>query len=338
MSGPQHRGVDSGGSSRPRSGALPRSVSAGDVVRRRAAQRIAIATPSRSSRRSPVPWARRHRDPRNPADRVLLMPPAPLVPLHTSNDGHIVPAIGPGTAPMDDAQSEDAVRHALRAGYRLIDTGAAYHNEQGVCLAVATAGVPREEIRVLTELPGRDHGFEGTLASFEQARRRLALDYVDLYLIHWPLPLLGRYPDSWRAMIRLREEELVRSIGVSDFTAAHIRRLERETGVVPVLNQIEMHPRVPAGRPAGRARRARHPHRGPQPSRPGERPGRGPGCTGRRPRPRGRIGHDPETHEELRPHSRRCPAPGHPTFGHRPPLPAIPRPIAPTGEEQGPYT
>lgn len=215
------------------------------------------------------------------------MPPAPLVPLHTLNDGHIVPAIGLGTAPMDDAQSEDAVRHALRAGYRLIDTGAAYHNEQGVGLAVATAGVPREEIRVLTELRGWDHGFEETLASFEQARRRLALDYVDLYLIHWPLPLLDRYPDSWRAMIRLRDEELVRSIGVSHFTAAHIRRLERETGVVPALNQVEMHRRVPTGRSAGRACRARHRHRGPQPSQPGERHGRGPGCTGRRPRPRG---------------------------------------------------
>jgi hypothetical protein len=257
------------------------------------------------------------------------MPPAPLVPLRTLNDGHIVPAIGLGTVPMDDAQSEDAVRHALRAGYRLIDTGAAYRNEQGVGLAVATAGVPREEIRVLTEPPGRDHGFEETPASFQQGRRRLTLDYADLYLIHWPLPLMDRYPDSWRAMIRLREGALVRSIGVSDFTAAHVRRLERETGVAPALNQVEMHPRVPAGRSAGRARRARHPHRGRQPSRSGERPGRGPGCTGRRPRPRGRIGHDPETHEELRPHSRRCPAPGHPTSGHRQPPPARPRPYYP---------
>lgn len=96
-----------------------------------------------------------------------------------------------------------------------------------------------------TKLPGRHHGYDETLASFEESRRRLGVDRVDLYLIHWPLPRADRYVDSWRAMIKLREEGLVRSIGVSNFTAAHIERLEKETGVLLTVNQIEAHPLFP---------------------------------------------------------------------------------------------
>ncbi|GAA4966414.1 hypothetical protein GCM10023238_37680 [Streptomyces heliomycini] len=134
---------------------------------------------------------------------------------------------------------------ALRAGYRLVDTAANYRNETGVGRAVARAGVPREEVVVTTKLPGRHHGHEETLASFEESRARLGLEYVDLYLIHWPLPRVDRYVDSWRAMIKLREDGLVRSIGVSNFTPAHIERLEKETGVLPSVNQIELHPFFP---------------------------------------------------------------------------------------------
>ncbi|MCX5555254.1 aldo/keto reductase [Streptomyces sp. NBC_00038] len=169
----------------------------------------------------------------------------PPVPIRTLNDGGVIPALGLGTAPLDDARTEEAVAHGLRIGYRLIDTGAVYGNEGGVGRAVAAAEVPREEIRVLTKLPGRHHGYDTTLASFEESRGRLGLEYVDLYLIHWPLPRLDKYVDSWKALIRLREEGLVRSIGVSNFTAEHLDRLEKETGVLPAVNQIEMHPQHP---------------------------------------------------------------------------------------------
>ncbi|MFE8970073.1 aldo/keto reductase [Streptomyces albogriseolus] len=167
------------------------------------------------------------------------------IPQHTLDDGTTIPALGLGTWPMDDAEAERAVTSALHAGYRLIDTAANYRNETGVGRAVAGAGVPREEIVVTTKLPGRHHGYEETLASFEESRARLGLEYVDLYLIHWPLPRVDRYVDSWRAMVKLREDGLVRSIGVSNFTPAHIERLEKETGVLPSVNQVELHPFFP---------------------------------------------------------------------------------------------
>ncbi|WP_411760171.1 aldo/keto reductase [Streptomyces tunisiensis] len=167
------------------------------------------------------------------------------IPQHTLNDGTTIPALGLGTWPMDDAEAERAVTTALEAGYRLIDTAANYRNETGVGRAVAGAGVPRDEIVVTTKLPGRHHGYEETLASFEESRARLGLEYVDLYLIHWPLPRVGKYVDSWKAMIKLREDGLVRSIGVSNFTPAHIARLEKETGVLPSVNQVELHPFFP---------------------------------------------------------------------------------------------
>jgi diketogulonate reductase-like aldo/keto reductase len=167
------------------------------------------------------------------------------IPAHTLNDGTRLPAVGLGTWPMNDAEAEQAVHGALGLGYRLIDTAANYHNETGVGRAVARSDVPREEIVVTTKLPGRHHGYEETLASFEESRQRLGLEYVDLYLIHWPLPRVGRYVDSWRAMIKLRAEGLVRSIGVSNFTREHIERLAAETGVLPSVNQIELHPLLP---------------------------------------------------------------------------------------------
>ncbi|MBK3642949.1 aldo/keto reductase [Streptomyces sp. MBT33] len=167
------------------------------------------------------------------------------IPTHTLNDGTRLPAVGLGTWPMSDAEAERAVAEALGLGYRLVDTATNYRNESGVGLGIARGGVPREEIVVTTKLPGRDHGYEETLASFEDSRRRLGLEYVDLYLIHWPLPRVDRYVDSWRAMIKLREDGLVRSIGVSNFTPGHIERLEKETGVLPSVNQIELHPLFP---------------------------------------------------------------------------------------------
>ncbi|MFD5628378.1 MULTISPECIES: aldo/keto reductase [unclassified Streptomyces] len=167
------------------------------------------------------------------------------IPEHTLNDGSKIPALGLGTYPMDDAQAEQAVGKALEIGYRLVDTATNYGNETGTGRGVARAGIPREEIVVTTKLPGRHHGYEETLASFEESRRRLGLAYVDLYLIHWPLPRVGKYVESWKAMVKLRAEGLVRSIGVSNFTPEHITRLEEETGVLPSVNQVELHPFFP---------------------------------------------------------------------------------------------
>ncbi|MER6117152.1 aldo/keto reductase [Streptomyces sp. NPDC001743] len=169
----------------------------------------------------------------------------PATPAHTLNDGRTIPAVGLGTWPLDDDAAEEAVAGALGLGHRLVDTALNYGNETGTGRGIARSGVPREDVFVTTKVPGRHHGYDKTLASFEESRRNLGLDYVDLYLIHWPLPRVGLYVDTWRALIRLREDGLVRSIGVSNFTAAHLARLEEETGVLPAVNQIEMHPRLP---------------------------------------------------------------------------------------------
>ncbi|RMI43226.1 aldo/keto reductase [Streptomyces triticirhizae] len=169
----------------------------------------------------------------------------PAAPHHTLNDDHPLPAVGFGTYPLSDAEAERSVADAIQQGYRLIDTAVNYRNETGVGRGIAASGVPREELVVTTKLPGRHHGYQETLASFEESRSRLGLEYVDLYLIHWPNPSVDRYVDAWRAMVKLRDEGLVRSVGVSNFTPAHLTRLREETGVVPAVNQIELHPLLP---------------------------------------------------------------------------------------------
>ncbi|MFE7706553.1 aldo/keto reductase [Streptomyces sp. NPDC057486] len=166
-------------------------------------------------------------------------------PVHPLGGGRTLPAVGLGTWPMKDDAAEVAVAGALDLGYRLIDTALNYRNETGTGRGIARSGVAREDIVVTTKVPGRHQGYERTLASFEESRRNLGLDYVDLYLIHWPLPRVDLYVDTWKAMIQLRKDGLVRSIGVSNFTASQLDRLERETGVLPAVNQIEMHPRFP---------------------------------------------------------------------------------------------
>ncbi|WP_327178851.1 aldo/keto reductase [Streptomyces sp. NBC_01335] len=160
-------------------------------------------------------------------------------------DHRTLPAVGLGTYPLDDDEAEKAVAGALGLGYRLVDSAKNYGNERGTGRGIARSGVPREEITVTTKVPGRHHGYEETLASFEESRAALDVEYVDLYLIHWPLPRVDKYVDTWKAMIKLREDGLVRSIGVSNFTPAQLDRLERETGVVPAVNQIELHPLLP---------------------------------------------------------------------------------------------
>ncbi len=167
------------------------------------------------------------------------------IPIRKLNDGTALPAIGYGTPSVDAKRAEELFGLALDAGYRLIDTAQAYGNEDVVGRAVNRSSVPREEIRVQTKVPGRDHGYVETLKSFERSRAALDLDYVDIYLIHWPNPGYDKYVETWRAMIELRDKGLVRSIGVCNFTYAFIERLERETGVLPALNQVERHPLFP---------------------------------------------------------------------------------------------
>ncbi|WP_205739607.1 aldo/keto reductase [Georgenia sp. SYP-B2076] len=167
------------------------------------------------------------------------------VPRLTLNDGHSLPAIGLGTWPMDDDEARTAVAEAIRIGYRLIDTAAKYGNERGVGRGIAESGVPREEVLVTSKVRGNDQGYEETMRAFEDTRRALGLEYLDLYLIHWPLPRLEKYVETWKALVALREDGRVRSIGVSNFTAEHLDRVIGETGVTPAVNQIEMHPAFP---------------------------------------------------------------------------------------------
>jgi 2,5-diketo-D-gluconate reductase A len=142
--------------------------------------------------------------------------------------------------PPEDTQR--VVEAALEAGYRHLDTAAAYRNEAGVGAAIAAAGIPREELFVTTKLRNGEQGkpFE----AFEDSRRALGLDYVDLYLIHWPVPSQDRYVETWKAFIELQNEGLVRAIGVSNFQPDHLRRIVDETGVTPAVNQVELHPRL----------------------------------------------------------------------------------------------
>jgi 2,5-diketo-D-gluconate reductase A len=167
------------------------------------------------------------------------------IPTYPMNDGRTIPAIGFGTYNLRGEDGIASIVSALQAGYRLLDTALNYNNEVEVGEAIRRSGINRDEIMVTTKLPGRHHGFDETLASLEESRGHLGLDYVDLYLIHWPLPRIGKYVDTWRAMIQLREQGLVRSIGVSNFTPEYLSRLIDETGVAPAVNQIELHPRFP---------------------------------------------------------------------------------------------
>jgi 2,5-diketo-D-gluconate reductase A len=173
---------------------------------------------------------------------MTATPPVPRVLL---NDGRSIPQLGLGTARVADEPTRRVVREALDAGYRFIDTAASYENERGVGQGVADAGLPREELFVSTKLRGRDQGAGSTRQALLDSLDRLGLEFVDLYLVHWPLPRLDRYVESWLAMEELRAEGLTRSIGVSNFLPAHLDRLAAAGTVVPAVNQIECHPRDP---------------------------------------------------------------------------------------------
>ncbi|HRN28177.1 MAG TPA: aldo/keto reductase [Terrimesophilobacter sp.] len=167
------------------------------------------------------------------------------IPLRALNDSHSIPALGFGTYKLWGDDGIEAVQSAIEVGYRLLDTALNYDNEADVAEGIRRSGVAREDVFVTTKLPGRFHGYEETLAGFEESRTNLGVDYVDLYLIHWPMPRLDKYIDSFRAMAKLQEDGLIRSIGVSNFTIEHLDRVLDETGITPAVNQVELHPYFP---------------------------------------------------------------------------------------------
>ncbi len=164
---------------------------------------------------------------------------SPLLRLH---DGHSIPQLGLGVYKVPDATAADTVQVALEAGYRHIDTAALYDNETGVGQGIARSGLPRGEVFVTTKVWNDRHGYEDTLRAFDESLDRLGLDYVDLFLIHWPAPRQDRYIETWRALELLRAEGRARSIGVSNFHTHHLDRLLAESVETPVINQVELHP------------------------------------------------------------------------------------------------
>ncbi|MEP9384438.1 aldo/keto reductase [Nocardioides sp. KR10-350] len=171
------------------------------------------------------------------------------VPTFTLSDGSTLPAIGFGTYPLRGEEGVTAIVSALRTGYRLLDTAVNYGNEEEVGEALrrfmGRAGISREEVAVASKLPGRHHGYDEAIASTKESLQRLGLDHLDLHLIHWPNPSRDKYAEAWRALVDLQKQGLVRSIGVSNFTAAYLDRISADTGVAPVVNQIELHPYFP---------------------------------------------------------------------------------------------
>jgi 2,5-diketo-D-gluconate reductase A len=169
----------------------------------------------------------------------------PEVPYVTLNNGIQMPQLGFGVFQIPENRTEEAVGRALSAGYRSVDTAAAYRNERAVGAAITGSPLSREEVFVTTKLWNGDQGHDNALRAFEVSMERLALDYLDLYLIHWPVPAKNLYSETWRAFEELYSDGRTRAIGVSNFEVAHLQRLFDEHGIVPAVNQIELHPYLP---------------------------------------------------------------------------------------------
>ena len=181
-----------------------------------------------------------------PTDPIRVDPaPADTIGHYELNDGNRLPRVGFGTYPLRHEAGVSAMVRALDNGYRLIDSAVNYENEVDVGDAVCSSGLPREEIQVTTKVPGRFHAHEEAVRSVEDSLRRMRLDVLDLVLIHWPNPSRGLYVEAWEALVECRERGLVRSIGVSNFTEAHLERVIERTGITPAVNQIELHPAFP---------------------------------------------------------------------------------------------
>ncbi|MGA5406751.1 aldo/keto reductase [Streptomyces lavendulocolor] len=178
------------------------------------------------------------------------------VPSITLNNGVSMPQLGFGVWQVPDDEAAKAVGTAIEAGYRSIDTAAIYENEKGTGEAIAASGLPREELFVTTKLWNSEQGHDATLRAFDESLARLGLDYVDLYLIHWPVPSKNLYADTYKAFEKIYADGRAKAIGVSNFLPEHLERLLGETSVVPVLNQIELHPQFQQAE--ARAFHARH--------------------------------------------------------------------------------
>jgi 2,5-diketo-D-gluconate reductase A len=167
------------------------------------------------------------------------------VPSLKMNNGLEIPQLGFGVFLVPPEETQQAVTEALKAGYRLIDTAQGYKNEEGVGAAIAESDVPRDELFITTKLTNSEQGYDTTLIAFDGSMKKLGIDVLDLFLIHWPLPMFDQYVETWRAFEKLLAEGRVRSIGVSNFEIAHLERLLAETDVTPAVNQIELHPQFP---------------------------------------------------------------------------------------------
>jgi diketogulonate reductase-like aldo/keto reductase len=167
------------------------------------------------------------------------------IPTHTLNDGAELPVIGFGTYMLRGEEGTGAIVSALEAGYRLLDTAVNYENEREVGEAIRRSGLPRDEVKVCSKLPGRHHGYDDAIRSTHESLERLGLDRLDLHLIHWPNPSVDKYVEAWDALVDLQKQGVITSIGVSNFTDDHLRRIVEETGVTPAVNQIELHPYFP---------------------------------------------------------------------------------------------
>lgn len=164
-------------------------------------------------------------------------------PVLTLNDGIMIPQLGFGVWQVEDNTAPATVGEALKVGYRLIDTAQGYDNEQGVGEAFRASGLGRDDVFITTKLRNREQGYDATLRAFDQSMEKLGLDVLDLFLIHWPLPDLNTYVETWKAFVKLKADGRIRSIGVSNFNPSHLERIIGETGVTPSVNQIELHPR-----------------------------------------------------------------------------------------------
>lgn len=164
------------------------------------------------------------------------------VPAVKLNDGNHIPQLGYGVWQVGNDEAISAISEALKVGYRHIDTAAIYGNEEGTGKAINESGIARGDIYLTTKLWNKEQGYESTLKAFDESLKKLGTDYVDLYLIHWPLPSKDLFMETWRAFIKIKEEGRAKSIGVSNFRTADLERILKESDVVPVLNQIELHP------------------------------------------------------------------------------------------------
>jgi 2,5-diketo-D-gluconate reductase A len=164
------------------------------------------------------------------------------MPIIKFNDGNSIPQLGLGVWQVGNDQAVSVVGEAIRAGYRAIDTAQGYGNEEGVGKAIAASGLGREEIFITSKLANSQHGYDKTLTAFMGTLGKLGVDWIDLFLIHWPVPAQDKYAETWKAFVQLQKDGRIKSIGVSNFLPEHLERIIGETGVVPAVNQIELHP------------------------------------------------------------------------------------------------